>query len=181
MNSGQTKGDSTTGMPSRPVLLALVLVAVVGCLERLGAHSADHRAVLDLLGVMCSLRGRLACALDGHAAAAALFRLVLALAVLSSALAVLAAGAEGAVREEREPRAVDRADDADVGGGAAQAHLADQGHEPLVVVPVAFSAGVPDAAHHGERVRSLVQHHLENGAAAGGQQLANARPAGKTG
>src|SRR5438034_10425162 len=27
-----------------------------GCLERLGAHSAEHRAVLDLLGVMCSLR-----------------------------------------------------------------------------------------------------------------------------
>ena len=59
---------------SRPVLLGLVLVAVFGCLERLGADSAEHRAVLDLLGghVQLAEGPRLACALDGHAAAAAL-------------------------------------------------------------------------------------------------------------
>jgi len=91
-------------------------------LERLGAYSADHRAVFDLLRGHVQLAGRLARTLDGHAAAAALLRLVLALAVLavlSPALAVLAtaAGDEGAVRQEGKPCVVDRADDVGVGGG----------------------------------------------------------------
>jgi hypothetical protein len=32
--------------------------------------------------------------------------------------------------------------------------------------------GVPDAAYDCERVGALVQHHLKDGAAAGGEQLA---------
>lgn len=50
-----------------------------------------------------------------HAAAAALLRLTLVLAVLSPALAVLAAGDEGAVRQEGKPCVVDRTEDVVVG------------------------------------------------------------------
>src|SRR5215472_16588646 len=101
----------------RSALLGFGLV-VVGCLERRGAYAADHRAVLDLLGGHVQLAGRLAGAFDGDAAAAALLRLALVLAVLavlSPALATLAAaGAEGLVWEEREPGTVDRVDDVGV-------------------------------------------------------------------
>ena len=83
-----------------------------GASNGVAAYAADHRAVFDLLGGHVQLAGRLAGALDGEALAAALLRLVLTLAVLavlSPALAVPAAGAEGTVQEEREPGAVDRA------------------------------------------------------------------------
>src|ERR1700749_2721288 len=65
------------------VLLGLVLVAVVGCLERRAAYAADHWAVFDLLGGHVQLAGRLAGAFDGDAAAAALLRLAPLLARLA--------------------------------------------------------------------------------------------------
>jgi len=64
------------------------------------------------LGGHVQLAGRLARALDGLAASAALLRLVLALAALAAA-----AGDEGAVRQEGKARVIDRADDVGVGGG----------------------------------------------------------------
>src|SRR6516162_2934380 len=188
--SGPSRGSGLSAMAS----ILFFCVVLLGELERLVAHSADHRAVFDLLGGHVQLAGRLARALDCHAAAAALLRLLAlaVLAALSPALAVLAAaGDDGAAWQEGQPGGVYRADDVGVVGGGLvgdlavrpadhllrpvrpeQAELDPQRHEPLVVVPVAFTAGFLDASRDGERVRGLVQHYLNHRATPGGEQLA---------